>query len=122
VISFGNYEIYYSYFKTLIYELHLLRPEEKYTGLYKDGKPDDWIDPSGIPREEGDQWSNGDKFRFYITTRRLIEFSTNFKLIIQTDGTYKLTWIGNSILIVGASDFDRVFHPIGLACCSREAQ
>ena len=26
------------------------------------------------------------------------------------------------ILIVGSSDFNRVFHPIGLACCSRETQ
>ena len=39
-----------------------------------------------------------------------------------TDGTYKLTWLGNAILIVGSSNFDRVFHPVGLACCSREAQ
>ena len=41
--------------------------------------------------------------------------------MLQTDGTYKLTWIGNSILIIGSSDFNRELHPIGLACCSREA-
>lgn len=64
----------------------------------------------------------GDRFRLYLTTRRLIEFSSQFKVIIQADGTYKLTYIGNPILIVGSSDHNRVFHPIGLAICSREAQ
>ena len=48
-------------------------------------------------------------FRFFITTRHLIEFSSNFNLVLQADGTCKLTWVGNPILIVGASDFDRVF-------------
>ena len=71
----------------------------------------------------GDEWDNkDDKLRFYITTRRLIKFSSNFKLVLQTDGIYKLTWFKNLILIVGSYDFNRVFHPIGLACCSREAQ
>ena len=69
----------------------------------------------------GDEWDNkDDKFRFYITIRRLIEFSSNFKLVLQTDGTYKLTWVKNPILIVGSSDFNRVFHTIGQACFSRE--
>jgi hypothetical protein len=69
-----------------------------------------------------DEFETGDQFRFFLTTRRLIEFSSHFKLIIQTDGTYKLTWNNNAILLLGASDFNRVFHPIGLSCSTREAQ
>ena len=78
--------------------------------------------PDETYTQEDEHDSPKDQFRFYITTRRLIEFSTNFTLVLQTDGTYKLTWLGNAILIVGSSDFDRIFHPVGLACCSREAQ
>jgi hypothetical protein len=66
--------------------------------------------------------NKGDQFRWFLSTRRLLEFSSNFNIVLQTDGTYKLCWIGNSVLILGSSDFDRVFHPIGLSVCSREAQ
>ena len=59
-----------------------------------------------------DNYEEGDRFRFFVTTRRLIEFSSNFKCVLQTDGTYKLLWIGNSVLLIGSSDFNRVFHPI----------
>jgi hypothetical protein len=66
--------------------------------------------------------NRGDQFRWFLSTRRLISFSSNFKIVLQTDGTYKLMWIGNSVLLLGSSDFNRVFHPVGLAVCSREAQ
>ncbi len=62
-----------------------------------------------------------DQFRFFITTRRLIEFSLNSKVVIQTDGTYKLNWQGAPVLIVGTTDRNRSFHPFGIATCSREA-
>ena len=42
----------------------------------------------------------------FLTTRRLLEFSTNVKLLVQTDGTYKVNWNGFSLLIVGSSDCD----------------
>ena len=71
---------------------------------------------------EDDNFEKGDQFRFFLTTQRLLQFSSNFKLILQTDGTYKLMWIGNSVLLLGSSDFNRVFNPVGLAVCSREAQ
>ena len=60
------------------------------------------------------------RFRFYLTTRRLIEFSSNIR-ILNSDGTYKLLWIGDPVLYVGITDMDRHFYGIGLACCSREA-
>ncbi len=54
-----------------------------------------------------DNYEEGDRFRFFVTTRRLLEFSSNFKCVLQTDGTYKLLWIGNSVLLIGSSDFNR---------------
>ncbi len=35
-----------------------------------------------------------DQFRVVIITRFLLKFSVHFKLVIQTDGTYKLVWQG----------------------------
>ena len=51
-----------------------------------------------------DDYESGDQFRYYITTARLVRFSSNFKLIFQTDGTYKLLWIGNSVLLEEEDD------------------
>ena len=59
-------------------------------------------------------------FGFFITTRRLIEFSSNFKTLLQTDGTYKLLWQGFPVLLLGSSDAKKVFHTIGIAVCTRE--
>ena len=67
-------------------------------------------------------YEEGDQFRVVITTRYLLTFSKNFKLVLQTDGTYKLVWQGYSIIILGSSDFDRHFHGILISICSREAQ
>ena len=51
------------------------RPNQTYTGVYADGKHQDYVNEDGSPRTEGDQSDNkDDKFRFYITTRRLISF------------------------------------------------
>ena len=69
----------------------------------------------------GDYENEDDIFRFFVSTRRLINFSSNLKTTIQTDATYKLVWQGFPILLVGGSDSDRVFHPLGIAVCSREA-
>ena len=67
-------------------------------------------------------FEEGDQFRVVITTRHLLKFSDKFKLVLQTDGTYKVVWQGFPIIIVGASDYDRHFHGVLLAICSREAQ
>ena len=69
-----------------------------------------------VDHEEGDQ------FRFFYTTLRLIKESSHCKIVLQTDGTYKIVWQGNPLLLIGTSDFDRVFHPLGLSLNSREAQ
>ncbi len=51
-----------------------------------------------------------DQFRFFLTSKRLIEFLRHAKLVIQTDETYKLLWLQNPILLI-----DRVLYPQGLA-------
>ena len=78
--------------KSFVVKCKFYWAEEKYRELFADGKPEDWINFDGPPGKIGDEWDNQeDKFRFYITTRHLIEFSSNFKLVLQTDGIYKLT-------------------------------
>ena len=58
----------------------------------------------------------------FFATLALIKHSTCCKIVIQTDGTYKIVWQGNPLLLIGTLDFDRVFHPLGLSLNSREAQ
>ena len=82
----------------------------------------DWIifdksDPDSLIDYEED-----DQFRVVITARNLLKFSLHFTLVLQTDGTYKLMLQGFPVLLVGASDFDRRFHGIVLAVCTRERQ
>jgi hypothetical protein len=67
-------------------------------------------------------FEEGDQFRVVITTRHLLKFLDKFKLVLQTDGTYKEVWQGFPIIIVGASDYDRHFHEVLLENCSQEAQ
>ena len=40
--------------------------------------------------------------------------------MLQTDATYKLTWQGYPVLLVGTSDADKVFHPFALAVTKGE--
>ena len=35
----------------------------------------------------------------------------------KLDATYKLLWLGFPVLIVGISDINKVFHPLGIAFC-----
>ncbi|CAF4227099.1 unnamed protein product [Rotaria sordida] len=41
-------------------------------------------------------------------------------LHLHADATYKLIWQGFPVLIVGTTDFNKAFHPFGLAVCSNE--
>ncbi|CAF3368535.1 unnamed protein product [Rotaria socialis] len=59
------------------------------------------------------------KFRFFISTKRLLEIAF-ISTRIHADATYKLNWQGFPVLIVGATDSDRKLHPFGLAVCSNE--
>ena len=57
-------------------------PDQTFVVKYHMFYPDEVYDPK--------DYEAGDQFRFFITTIRLISFSSNFKLVLQTDGTYKL--------------------------------
>ena len=59
-----------------------------------------------------------DQFRYFLTTRRLIQFSMNADTVIHIDGTYKLVWEGFPVRIIGTPDADRHFHPFGSAFVS----
>ncbi|CAF3380895.1 unnamed protein product [Rotaria sp. Silwood2] len=63
----------------------------------------------------------GNKFRFFLTTKRLLSIA-NKSNKIHADATYKLIWQGFPVLIVGTSDLDRKFHSIGLSVCTEEKQ
>lgn len=40
--------------------------------------------------------------------------------IVQADSTYKLVWLGFQVLIIGITDMDKVFHPLGLTLSLEE--
>jgi hypothetical protein len=64
-----------------------------------------------------------DKIKFiniFLTTKRLISFTTKFCNHIATDGTYKLTFNNNVIINVGTNDFDRQFHLFGCLVTTTE--
>lgn len=76
-------------------------------------------------------WLNTDKefanfksqdiVRYYLSTRRLIQLSTQCSSsVIQVDGTYKLIWQGYPVFMVGTSDYHHVFHPFGIGVVSHE--
>jgi len=58
-------------------------------------------------------------FRFFISTKRLLTHVASSK-IIHADATYKLTWQGFPILIVGTTDRDRKFHHFGIVVTTNE--
>lgn len=58
-------------------------------------------------------------FRFFITTRRLLEMSANSKNL-HADATYKVTTEKLPLIVVGSTDMNRTFHLIGLTITSNE--
>lgn len=63
---------------------------------------------------EGDLW-----FGFLISTPKLISFMQQSSAL-HCDATYKLSWHGYPVLVVGISDKDKQFHPIAMAVTSGE--
>jgi hypothetical protein len=69
--------------------------------------------------EEDVDGHDGPRFRFFVSTRRLLTTAST-SVNIHADATYKLVWQGFPILIVGTTDLDRHFHPFGMAVCTNE--
>ena len=60
------------------------------------------------------------RFRFFVTTRRLLS-QLKLSSIIMTDATYKLIWQGYPCIVVGVVDNNKSFHPVGFVVCDSEA-
>ena len=58
--------------------------------------------------------------RVFISTRHLLSLASKYVRILQADATYKLLWLGFPVLIIGISDMNKIFHPIGIALCKDE--
>lgn len=58
-------------------------------------------------------------FRFFITTRRLLQIAAKAKNI-HADATYKVTAEKLPLLVVGSTDMKKTFHLIGLVISSHE--
>ena len=72
--------------QVFVVRFQIFYPDEEY------GVEDDY--------EAATAHNRGDQFRWFLSTRRLIAFSSNFKIVLKTDGAYKLIWIGNSVLLL----------------------
>lgn len=58
-------------------------------------------------------------FRIFVTTPRLMTLVSDAKYI-QADSTYKLIWSNFPVQVVGFTDADNSFHPIGLGITTNE--
>lgn len=58
-------------------------------------------------------------FRFFVSTKFLLGIG-KYSEKIHTDATYKLIWQGYPVLVVGTTDSNRRFHPIGTCVSTNE--
>ena len=59
-------------------------------------------------------------FRLFVSTRYLLSFA-GYSDCIHIDATYKLIWNGYPGFVVGITDSERAFHPLGFGICSSES-
>lgn len=96
------------------------------------GQLEKWLaDNSTVPENETDPFVakyeiNCEKeediqIRFLVTSKLLLQQAIGVKNT-HPDATYKLTWQGFPVLVMGFTDLHRSFHPIGIAVCSNEQQ
>ena len=58
--------------------------------------------------------------RLFLITKRLLRIATKLSSHVCADATYKLIWQGYPVLIVGATDREKKFHPFGMAVTTTE--
>lgn len=58
-------------------------------------------------------------FRFLVSSKYLLQKAADVDKL-HADATYKLVWQGQPVLLVGTTDSDRHFHPLGISVCSNE--
>lgn len=54
-----------------------------------------------------------------MSTRRLVRMASKSDLV-QVDATYKITWQGYPLIVIGTTDKSHTFHPFGVALCKGE--
>lgn len=59
-------------------------------------------------------------FRFFVTTKKLMNFALDMKTHICIDTNHKLIWQGFPIFVVGSTDLENKFHCFGLCIASEE--
>lgn len=83
--------------------------------------PDDASKPFILNYEMNCEDETNVDFRFIATTTTLLKLAVG-QDTIHTDATYKITWQGFPLLLVGTTDLYRSFHPFGVAVCTTEQQ
>ncbi|OXA54574.1 hypothetical protein Fcan01_11709 [Folsomia candida] len=73
-----------------------------------------YVDNSGLEFEENQKW-----FGVFLSTKRLLDIALQTQ-VIHCDATYKLSWEGFPVLVIGVSDKDRHFHPLGISVTASE--
>lgn len=66
-----------------------------------------------------DKNDENSQFRFFVSSKRLLQIAINTDKI-HIDATYKFAWQGFPVLVIGTTDANIKFHPIGLCVCSHE--
>lgn len=60
------------------------------------------------------------RFTIICSTKRLLTFAS-YSQALHADGTYKLNFAGFPAIVLGVSDKDRTFHPVGMAVTASES-
>lgn len=83
--------------------------------------PDDEHEPFVVDYniQIDDQNEMNSAFRFFVSTKLVFGIG-KFSEKIHTDATYKLIWQGYPLLLVGTTDSNRRFHPIGTCVSTNE--
>jgi hypothetical protein len=80
----------------------------------------DGDDPDNFPESVSNIENPVRSMRLFISTKHLLSLASEHTKTIQADATYKLVWLSFPVLIIGISDMDKVFHPLGIALCKDE--
>lgn len=93
------------------------------------GELEQWlINKSEIPEDDNEPYviyyyvyeeDDNTTFRFAIGTKSLLKLAT-LATNLHADATYKLTWQGFPVLVVGTTDKAKRFHPLCMAISSSE--
>lgn len=81
--------------------------------------PEDEVKPFVLGYEMDDDDPSKIDFRYFVTSRKLLRLAVESEQI-HVDATYKITWEGFPLLVIGITDLHRAFHPIGAAVCYSE--